>query len=345
MKFTHDWPEVTVPTLDLKLDPENARIDLRANASQQEIREALIEAEEVLELATSISKGGGRMAGERIVVIKSEKGDYIVIEGNRRTCACQLLLNPSLVAKGWRVPAVDENTKRAIQNLKADLAPSRQEADIIVTRRHTEKGIKPWSTLANIRRIERMIASNKSLTDIATEAGISQGRVNKLHKAAKLLQKVQSLKIWSEAEKKRISDPKLKTTSFTRFFELSGVSEKLGISIDKTGELVSALPSAEFDQALAYLAKKLLIPNPITGKTELNTRSQPETVFATMAKENPNLTKLAPKKGSKPGKAPKFYEGLQCGAIDARIQYIAEEISKIPYAVYKNAAAFLFAWV
>ena len=61
----------------------------------------------------------GGFAGERVIVYE-EGGKYIVLEGNRRVCACKILLNPRLLAN--RKPAtigtiestVTESLKEAI---------------------------------------------------------------------------------------------------------------------------------------------------------------------------------------------------------------------------------------
>ena len=333
-KHPRVWPDTSLTTLKLVLDAENARIDMETTASQKEIRLALLETEEIEELAESIAKGGGRMAGERIVVIE-EKGKYTVMEGNRRTCACQLLLDSQLIPKGYTIPAIDAETREAILNLKADVAPSREEADIIVTRRHTESGIKIWSTLANIRRLERMRAAGKSDTEIAETAGISPGRVRKINRAAAAMEAARNLSCWTADEKKRLSSSRLKTTAFTRFFELKDVTDRLKMDYGVRGGINSKLPKDQFEESLEYLARNLLLPDPITNKTKLTTRATPDEVFGAMqGKGKPSNAAKKPARYA-------FFEDITCSISDARCRALAGEAGKISHKSYPNASAFL----
>lgn len=166
------WTHAPIPTQQLQLNPQNPRIDLPDDALQEEIRAALIETENVDDLAKNIVKTDGNMAGERIIVVE-EAGNYVVLEGNRRTCACQCLLNPNLIpsARKTRFPAITGGTRDAIEKLAADIAPNREAAEPIITRRHIEVGIKQWNTVAKHRRIRRLRAAGRSLPAISSEFG------------------------------------------------------------------------------------------------------------------------------------------------------------------------------
>ena len=87
---------VNVDLFDLLLDADNPRFIVPPNASQQDIREYLLQYEEIEDLASGIVEHGGLMLGERVIACE-EGGSYVVLEGNRRVCACQLLSNPSLL--------------------------------------------------------------------------------------------------------------------------------------------------------------------------------------------------------------------------------------------------------
>jgi len=328
------WPHVEIATGELRLDSENARIDVKPSASQEEIRRALLESEEIQELAISIAKTGGRMAGERLIVVKNNE-KYVVMEGNRRTCACQLLLNPNLMPSDVAVsiPQIDDKTREAIENLLADVAPNRAEADIIVTRRHTESGIKPWSTQANIRRLERLRGGGKSDDDIAKATGISPRRLAQLSDAAALLKRVRSLSCWNAAEKRSLANPDLKTNAFTRFFTLRKVPQRLGMTIDDSGEITTTLSISDFDRALERIARRLLLPDAAKGKPPMNTRATPDEVLSPNGQGKGRTTKQPP--------PPLFFEGLTCAVSDHHLKALTYEISIIDYRKFKNASAFL----
>ena len=136
----------------LILDELNPRFIVPPNPSQQSIVDYLIDYEEVVKLAMSITENGGLFAGERVIVYE-EGGKYIVLEGNRRVCACKILLNPRLLAN--RTPAtigtiestVTESLKEAIKKISVDIMPNRISAQSSLAAKHIE-GIKRWSTIS-----------------------------------------------------------------------------------------------------------------------------------------------------------------------------------------------------
>src|SRR5207248_2486234 len=104
-----EFKDIAVKTTDVRLDPLNPRVDVPTHASQDVIRTALLQTEDVQQLAEGIVENGGMLPGERIIVLE-EDGHHVVLEGNRRVCACQLLLDRSLIPAGSRskFPGVDD---------------------------------------------------------------------------------------------------------------------------------------------------------------------------------------------------------------------------------------------
>jgi hypothetical protein len=79
----------------LLLDSENPRHDVIKN--QPEIIKQLLKTEQIYNLAKDIAKQGSLSPLEIIGILPAKnEEDYIVIEGNRRICACLLLNNPDL---------------------------------------------------------------------------------------------------------------------------------------------------------------------------------------------------------------------------------------------------------
>lgn len=83
---------IAISPLDLLLDTENPRFVILQSREQADIRKYLVTYEDVCQLATDINTYGRLLPGERIVAL--HEGDkYVVVEGNRRTCSLQMLLN------------------------------------------------------------------------------------------------------------------------------------------------------------------------------------------------------------------------------------------------------------
>lgn len=89
------WPIKRIRVKDLRLDHENPRLALPEGATQQEIRNTLFSQSKILRLIESILENSGLFPGENVIAME-ENGLYRVLEGNRRLCAIQCLLDPSL---------------------------------------------------------------------------------------------------------------------------------------------------------------------------------------------------------------------------------------------------------
>ena len=346
------WKSDSIPTLDLKLDVENPRIRVDPGPTQEDIRLALLRTEKIDELARGIVRTSGLMAGERIIVTK-EGGQFLVLEGNRRVCACQLLINPDLIPREFRehFPGSSQTIREAISRLGADIAPDRDSAEPIITRRHTQAGIERWSPMANHRRLLRLLQAGKSLDEICNTTGMTPGKARQLLRDARMMEFAHALSCWSDSEQRFLDDPQLEPNAFTRFFQLKGVTERLRAKFDDNGNLKSDLTSDAFSNAVEFLARQFLIPSAESGKPPANTRDKPDTIFERLRSEKPALSEKlglgakasssASKKSKIKGQVDGFFESLTCPANDARLRRLTEEISTIPYARFRTAATFL----
>jgi hypothetical protein len=256
------WVEEKLDPRKIQLDPQNPRIDVGLNASQEQIRLKLLDLEEVLELARNIQTGGGLFYGERIITTL-EEGKHVVLEGNRRVAACQMLLDPTLIPSAYksRFPTLTTATKARIHRISADVSPTRAAAEPILTKRHTERGAKPWSPVAKMRRAVRLL-ERSSVDEVAKILGTSPGQVRKLLKPYRLLKFALGLSIWTPNERKRLEDEKLVTNPYTRFFTLPKTLEALQAHFDEDQNIVSALPAADFKEVMGRIARDFLLPDP-----------------------------------------------------------------------------------
>lgn len=137
-----------VSPLELLLDQQNPRFVILANREQANIRNYLVTYEDVCQLASDINDYGRILPGERIVALQ-ENGHYVVVEGNRRTCALQLLLSPTLIPNGFshRIPKASSILRENCSTIEIDVLPDRESALELMTRRHIE-GVRQWKPLA-----------------------------------------------------------------------------------------------------------------------------------------------------------------------------------------------------
>lgn len=368
---TTSWKTSNLDPLKILLDAKNPRIEVDANSTQSEIRLKLLEFEDVLDLARNIDKSGGLFYGERIITVV-EKGRQVVLEGNRRVAACQMLLDPTLVPATFklRFPSASSSTKATISQLSSDIAPTREVAEPILTKRHTERGVKPWSPVAKMRRAVRLL-DRLSVEEVAQLLGTSKSQVKKLVRPYRLLKYAMDLKGWSEDERKVLEDEKLKTNPYTRFFTLSVTKEVLQIHFDDDENIVSALPAKVFQEQMKRIIRDFLIPDPATGRPRCDTRTDPTKYFTALINSpegkaagvtdpsstndskkdtDPPTTRDGPYRGgpthaggSRPTtpKASVFFENLECHIQDDRLIKLSQEIKSINHEKMPITASLL----
>lgn len=370
------WDENNLDPRKIVLDVRNPRIEVPATAEQADIRLKLLELEDVLELARNIVKNGGLFYGERIITVV-ENGKHVVLEGNRRVAALQMLLNPAFVPASFasRFPAATPVLRTAIRSIRADVAPSREAAEPILTKRHTEQGAKPWSPVAKMRRAMRLM-EHKSVDEVAQTLGTSAAQVRRLIKPYKLLKYAFDLKCWTHDERLRLEDEKLVTNPYTRVFTLKDTIKALQIHFDPDQNIVSALPKKVFSQQMERVARDFLLPDPVTKKPRFDTRADMGMYFAELLAGNPDGGKGTtgrpaaggggspgdPGKPSDPGKpagpgpradagggavkpkTPKasvFFENLECHVQDDRLIKLTNEIRTISHVQKPIASSML----
>ena len=188
---------VNVDLFDLLLDADNPRFIVPPNASQQDIREYLLQYEEIEDLASGIVEHGGLMLGERVIACE-EGGSYVVLEGNRRVCACQLLSNPSLLPGSVAsFPTATSGIMASIMTIPVDVAESRDAAFKILATRHI-KGIRQWSPIPKRRFSANRFEAGKTIDEIVQITQLSRQEVIKDIREYYLVMYMVGLQEWTD---------------------------------------------------------------------------------------------------------------------------------------------------
>ncbi|AOY76779.1 hypothetical protein [Clostridium formicaceticum] len=186
----------------------------------------------------------------------------MVLEGNRRVSACQLLLSPHLTPPGYKIPSIKNKTKNSIQQIDVDIASSRMEAQSSLASKHID-GIKKWSTLSKQKFYANSFDGGKSIDFISDVTGTSKPKIKTGIIEYKLLNYAFNLNVWTEDELIEYLDlQKLKPTPFLRvfttkseFFQLTAKDLLKLSSDDITLAPTSDLPKPIFDEAIHLIAK------------------------------------------------------------------------------------------
>jgi hypothetical protein len=165
---------IRISPLNLLLDDENPRFVVLAKKGQADIRKYLVTYEDVCQLAVAINSYGSILPGERIVVLKKDE-KYVVIEGNRRTCSLQMLLNRELIPDGFfhKIPASSVEIKKNCQTIEVDVLPNRNAGLELMTKRHIE-GVKQWKPIAKKQFFASNFKSGISIQNLAKITGIKE---------------------------------------------------------------------------------------------------------------------------------------------------------------------------
>jgi hypothetical protein len=359
----HFWIEKKMNPLRIILDPLNPRIEVPDGANQSTIRKKLIEYGKVINLANSIIKFGGLLPGERVIVCK-EGNRYTVLEGNRRVCACQIILDPSLLPQKFKrsLKRVTIEIKSNIEKIKAEIAPTRDDAEPVITKRHTDVGVVTWNTKAKMRRASRLLEEGYSIDDIADKLSAQKATIKQAIREYRLYHYAINLGGWSEQELEALMDDSLQTNPFTRFFNVGGVKEKLGLHFDGNDHPKTKLSRELFDKQMKHIARSFLIPVPRNNNKPIaNTRTSMDIIFARFnpdenivadpvpgeeqadhTQENPSAQQKKQKRSKPKAASPSiFFENLICAVQNDSLIGITDEIKRIDYKLMRIAATML----
>ena len=163
----------------MDLDLQNPRVPkhIKDKNSVESIRNYLIENTDVLKIAESIADNGYHHSATAIVC--NEDGKLIVLDGNRRLAACQLLLNPSLA------PAIHRKhfekfgkqcDMTTFEKVKITIAPSRKAAEKEIWDIHVNPLLKPWEVLQKLRMYRNLIDDGEDdVNEAAGKYGLGSG--------------------------------------------------------------------------------------------------------------------------------------------------------------------------
>jgi hypothetical protein len=184
-----------VPVDLLQFDSLNPRLPIEMHgASQSDLLEFVEATYDPIEVGRSIAKHGYFASEPLITVIQD--GRHIVIEGNRRLAALQLLINPELArgldsddADEWKTLSQSQFVPRSVPVVNAD---SRRSIAPILGFRHIS-GIEPWDPWAKARFVAWLVEDEQlEFEAAAIEVGESTNEIRTIYRNYAVLQQVDS---------------------------------------------------------------------------------------------------------------------------------------------------------
>jgi hypothetical protein len=196
------------------------------------------------EVAFSIA-ANGYFPEEPLLVIPAEgrtqKGKYVIIEGNRRFAAVRLLREPKLrsLLKASDLPDISPERSAGLDEIPVSIYPDRENLWSYCGFRHIN-GIKPWDAFSKAKYVADVHETyNVPLARIASTIGDRHTTVVRLYRGYKILEQAEAKAGFDKNDRVR-----------NRFY---------------FSHLYTAVDQAEFQKFLGIDPDKSLKPNPVTS--------------------------------------------------------------------------------
>lgn len=138
-------------SLDIK-NPRFASSTLVDNASkipeEADVIKHLLKYADIASLASNIERTNCLHGSEMVTGYVDNNGRIVVAEGNRRVCACKLLLDRTLIPEEFKesYPVASQETIENITSITINLYDSKELIQSYLSDRHIN-GVKKWSAL------------------------------------------------------------------------------------------------------------------------------------------------------------------------------------------------------
>lgn len=267
------WPIVKIQIEDLILDKENPRLALPTGATQQEVRNALFREAGILDLIESILANGGLFPGENIIGIK-EGNSYRVLEGNRRLCAIQCLLNHSLAPEKSN-EQLEKITKSVPLELKrlnpvdTLIAPSWEAAQPIITARHSQYAIEKWSFLSKWRRDYLQFRKTGSIEKVAAVFREEASDVISNIRNFVIIDYIRRIPAFNAQEREYLNNNKLPVSQLTWHLSKE-LKTYLKIDYDGNFNLIIGIDENKFMYIMERLVRAAFLTNPPKVTTRIS---------------------------------------------------------------------------
>jgi len=243
------------------------------------------------------------MPGERAIVCY-EHGHNVILEGNRRVCACKLILDRSLIPKQVfsRFPTADKEIQDSIRHISVDLVPNREETKSTLYNRHLA-GVKKWSPVSKQKFFANEFNNGRSIPYICEIAASSEGTVKKGIKEYNLTLLALSLDKWTKEQKSKLNLQNIKVSPYLRVFtskskiyDISGASLLQMSFNDNTLKPTSELEEKVFNHSIFLIAREAFFNNEFTTRNTIDDIPnlinflKDNGVISTQSEDNPDDT-------------------------------------------------------
>lgn len=263
MTVSNRWQRDRVSPLELQLDPDNPRFELTSR-SQDEILLHLLRDHDVITLARSIAEAKELWPTETILTYFDGK-QHVVLEGNRRTAACKVLLNPEILPEAAhdllpQIPLIDDETRDNISKVEVCFDYDRERGDPIVANIHAVIQRRSWSLVSRMRYVHREFKKSKNPQEIAKFLKIDLKTVKLLLRGREALHIAIHGSQWTDEERAILyKDDQVDHDPFLRAVLSPSVERHFGQPMFFDDGRANRLGFVNLDQMVGVVARHTLI--------------------------------------------------------------------------------------
>ncbi|MGL6152385.1 MAG: hypothetical protein ACRC1N_14565 [Aeromonas sobria] len=278
---------------NISLDIDNPRLigykRRGAFKTQNEIIKVLAESYDVIDICNSILKNGFHPDEILITIPKGDSGrSSIVVEGNRRLCACKILINPDLL-KGSSVYLSAKRLKShenyamivsSIARVNVVELPGRREAASYLASKHTQEPIKRWGVYTQGAYYMGLKSAEMKLAELKSTLNdqVPLQRIKQVVLFYQLSEYILDMECWSVEEQSYLVSniDRLKIEAIVRLINSLEFKDNVGtIRIDEKGNLRSSGFSKDsFSRVMEKLARDAHFNEKDDGSNVITTRQE-----------------------------------------------------------------------
>ena len=282
------WPRQKIGIADLFLDPENIRLDVEVQSSQEALINDLFANENAMQVLESIATNG--FFPDEVPVVVKEDGKFIVIDGNRRIAAIKALTRPEIIpSKETSIKTIVKTAITPIKEVEVVVAPDRNSVMHFLASKHTQNTKRAWRPLRQAYFYKAELERGKTVQDLRNDyPTVDIGkflRMINVHKIAK------SVKYDTEQIAKKVHNERtFPVSTLERLYADKHVRDFLGFDFDGDGDVQIKIGKNEFEKGFKRVVQDV-VEKVVDSRALNNEKNRKEYLANFSASDTPNKTK------------------------------------------------------
>jgi len=220
----------------------------------------MIDNYKIHELAESIAEDGFFPDKNLIAIV--EDRNYIVVEGNRRLSALKALLTPEIVTGKEKSKFIKLNSvieKSFIEKVKIIIAPSREAANPIIFKEHTDKTSMPWSRIMQAEFYKKQLDSSFSLDELCSKYNKTKSEIIAFLKLINMYDIACTLNFSKPEINEKVHDKQnFNSSVLERVYDSQEMRDFLKFEFDTSGEIKGHTKKDEFKKGYSKIIEDIV---------------------------------------------------------------------------------------